>query len=135
MSEYEILYLTNLTEDQRFNLLQWWAGVTFAVIAVSHFARKELNLFFVALIVLLYVGFSLFVAPLFFANMDQAARFRQDLQSLQESGAVLSAVSLDIISGGPNLIQATGFYIAGVGAFCGSISYVIYSYVKMRRPR
>ena len=69
MSEFEILDLMTKTEDQRFNLIQWWAGVTFGLIALSHFAGRKLNLFLVVLVVLLYVGFTLFVGDLFFGSV------------------------------------------------------------------
>jgi len=132
MTEYEILTLITLTEDQRFNLIQWWAGVTFGLIALSHFAGHKLNLFLVTLVVLLYIGFSMFVGQLFFANVAQSELHRQDLAEMLALGRQLSAVSEDIVSADRMVLQAIGFYLAVVGAFLGSICYVIYAYLRAR---
>lgn len=133
MSEYEILDLMTKTEDQRFNLIQWWASVTFGVIVLSHFAGRKLNLFLVILVVLLYVGFTLFVADLFFGNVTQAALHRQDLAAMQALGAPLSEVSRQIIGEDPQVLRGIGFYFAVIGAFLGSISYLVYAFVRSDR--
>lgn len=130
MSEFEILDLMTKTEDQRFNLIQWWAGVTFGLIALSHFASRKLNLFLVILVVLLYVGFTLFVGDLFFGNVTQAALHRQDLAAMQALGMPLSEVSRQIIAEEPQVLRGIGFYLAVIGAFLGSISYLVYAYVR-----
>jgi hypothetical protein len=133
MSEFEILDLMTKTEDQRFNLIQWWAGVTFGLIALSHFAGRKLNLFLVVLVVLLYVGFTLFVGDLFFGNLTQAALHRQDLAAMLAQGAPLSEVSRQIIGEDAQVLRGIGFYLAVIGAFVGSISYLVYSFVRLGR--
>jgi len=133
MSEFEILDLMTKTEDQRFNLIQWWAGVTFGLIALSHFAARKLNLFLVILVVLLYVGFTLFVGDLFFGNVTQAVLHRQDLAAMQALGAPLSEVSRQIIAEEPQVLRGIGFYLAVIGAFFGSISYLVYAFVRSGR--
>ena len=133
MSEYEILDILAKTEDQRFNLIQWWAGVTFGLIALSHFAGRKLNLFLVVLVVLLYVGFTLFVGDLFFGNVRQAALHGQDLAAMLAQGVPLSEVSRDIIAEQPQVLRGIGFYLAVVGAFFGSICYLIYAFVRPAR--
>jgi hypothetical protein len=130
MSEFEILDLMTKTEDQRFNLIQWWAGVTFGLIALSHFAGRKLNLFLVVLVVLLYVGFTLFVGDLFFGNVTQAALHREDLAAMQALGAPLSEVSRQIVAEDPQLLRGIGFYFAVIGAFFGSISYLVYAFAR-----
>ena len=132
MSEFEILDLMTKTEDQRFNLIQWWTSVTFGVIVLSHFAGRKLNLFLVVLVVLLYVGFTLFVGDLFFGNVSQAALHRQDLAAMQSLGAPLSEVSRQIIGEDPQVLRGIGFYFAVIGAFVGSISYLVYAFVRLR---
>jgi len=133
MSEFEILDLMTKTEDQRFNLIQWWTSVTFGVIVLSHFAGRKLNLFLVVLVVLLYVGFTLFVGDLFFGNVSQAALHRQDLAAMQALGMPLSEVSRQIVGEQPQVLRGIGFYFAVVGAFIGSISYLIYAFVRLGR--
>lgn len=133
MSEFEILDLMTKTEDQRFNLIQWWAGVTFGLIALSHFAGRKLNLFLVVLVVLLYVGFTLFVGDLFFGNVTQAVLHRQDLAAMQAQGVPLSEVSRQIIGEERQVLRGIGFYLAVVGAFVGSICYLIYAFVRSDR--
>ena len=133
MSEFEILDLMTKTEDQRFNLIQWWTSVTFGVIVLSHFAGRKLNLFLVVLVVLLYVGFTLFVGDLFFGNVSQAALHRQDLAAMQSLGMPLSEVSRQIVGEDPQVLRGIGFYFAVVGAFIGSISYLIYAFVRPGR--
>jgi hypothetical protein len=133
MSEYEILDLMTKTEDQRFNLIQWWASVTFGVIVLSHFAGRKLNLFLVLLVVLLYVGFTLFVADLFFGNLTQAALHREDLAAMQALGMPLSEVSRQILGENPQVLRGIGFYVAVIGAFVGSISYLVYAFVRSGR--
>jgi hypothetical protein len=133
MSEYEILDLMTKTEDQRFNLIQWWASVTFGVIVLSHFAGRKLNLFLVILVVLLYVGFTLFVADLFFGNLTQAALHREDLAAMQALGMPLSEVSRQILGENPQVLRGIGFYVAVIGAFVGSISYLVYAFVRSGR--
>ena len=133
MSEFEILDLMAKTEDQRFNLIQWWTSVTFGVIVLSHFADRRLNLFLVVLVVLLYVGFTLFVGDLFFGNVAQAALHRQDLAAMQALGIPLSEVSRQIVGEDPQVLRGIGFYFAVIGAFLGSISYLIYAFVRSGR--
>lgn len=133
MSEYEILDILAKTEDQRFNLIQWWAGVTFGLIALSHFAGRKLNLFLVVLVVLLYIGFTLFVGDLFFGNLTQAELHREDLAAMLAQGMPLSEVSRNIIAEQPQVLRGIGFYLAVVGAFFGSICYLIYAFVRPGR--
>jgi hypothetical protein len=45
----------------------------------------------------------------------------------------LSGVSRQIIGEEPQVLRGIGFYLAVIGAFFGSICYLIYAFVRSRR--
>jgi len=132
MSEYEILDLINATEYQRLNLLQWWGGITFGLIALAHFASERLNLILVILVLTLYVSFCVFMYSLFAGNQQEGLDFVRQLELMQAAGIDLSIVSRARIVAEPGVLQAVGYQVAIGGAFIGSIAYLVYAYWRSR---
>ena len=130
MTEAEIINQMFLYGEATTVLLQWWVGISFGLIGVSYFAAKRINLFFVVVLLLLYVSFSIAVAS-FLANLlAWQEALASDLERLNSSSDISATLLL-------NLVQSpvtTWIFGAGViGTFLGCISYVIFAFVQSRR--
>lgn len=129
MTEAEIAYQTFLYGEAMANMLQWWAGVSFGLIAVSYFAAKRINLFFVIVLLSLYILFSIGLVNTVVGIQRWQAALMADFAAL-ESRSNFSEVFMSSTSGSP--FQSV-FALAVLGTFLGCIAYVVYAYVHSRR--
>lgn len=129
MTEVEIAYQTFLYGEAMASMLQWWAGVSFGLIAVSYFAAKRINLFFVIVLLSLYILFSIGLVNTLVAIQGWQAALMADFAAL-ESTSNFGAVFMSSTAGSP---FRSAFALAVLGTFLGCIAYVVYAYMHSRR--
>ncbi|UTF58656.1 hypothetical protein [Gilvimarinus sp. DA14] len=84
MTEFEISYLTSESLDRMWDIMQFWVSITFGLIAMSHIARRHLNIILVGAVSLLYLLFSLFVFRVIYFNLKVMQGHLIDLRELGE---------------------------------------------------
>ncbi len=136
MNEAQILELIYLAQGEQLSMLQWWGGTTFALLTVAHFARKNLNLFLVILIILLYVSFSVYGIIYSARGDDILSGLLEDIRFIQENTGQISAASEALLQEAYlDNVPFFFFYLSVIflpGMFFGTIGYVIYMYKKGR---
>jgi hypothetical protein len=109
-------------------LFQWWASVTFGLIALAHFGRKSLNLPLVVVDLGLYVAFSAWLSHLTSARQAELDNLRADLMALASDSYQLSQTSLST-----EAVNSTALWLGSAaifGAFFASIGYFVWAYVR-----
>jgi hypothetical protein len=132
MSEDQILSQWYLLTERWHFLLQWWAGISFGVIAVAHFAANRLNRPIVSLILLVYVSQTANTVLFAIRQSDLTGGIAQELVILRESGELSAVGTAWLESQDPAWAPLT-YLMATGGLFFGSIAYLIYRSMKQRR--
>lgn len=131
MSEAEILELSALARSNLISAIQWWASVTFGLIALAHFGRKTLNLPLVIIVISLYVAFSGWVGNLVVAQIAELGDLAADLRSLATDSYELSQTGSSLALGlSPSSAIAISLLaaVAIFGTFFSGIGYLIWTY-------
>ena len=131
MSEQELFELMAARADVNWEIFQFWSGVTFAYIAVSHFAAKNMNWLIILVLTILYASLSLVVYQLAANNLLVLEAFNLELQALSESTEVSAASKawLQLSTTTPQLIALS---IATLGTFICALLYLPYNYYRAR---
>jgi hypothetical protein len=132
MTEDQVLGQWYLLMERWHFLLQWWAGVSFGVIAVAHFASKRLNLAIVLLILLVYVSqtANTLIFAIRLGGMTEGVT--QELMRLSASGEISAIGQAWLQSQDPAWAPLT--YLLAPGGLClGCVAYLIYCYRRQRR--
>ena len=134
MSDFMILDSLRSTFEVAWTQLQWWASVSFAIIALTHFAGKKLNLVLVFFVSLIYLLFTIFVWTNTGFLIAMASGYGQDLMALQNTGKVSAATQL-VIDFFSKHATLNGLIIEFcIFATCiGTVSYLVYTYRKNSR--
>lgn len=133
MSEYELIYLASEYINRTWNLLQFWASVSFGLIAVSHIASRHLTWAMVSIVSLLYVSFSIFVMSMISLNEKVVDGFLMDLEVLLEAGTLSTRGAEAIISFDPNLVQRLAIMGASIGTCISTLFFLWYCFIRARR--
>ena len=133
MSEYELVYLISEYVNRNWLVIQVWAGVSFGLVAISHFSTKHLNTVLVAAISVLYICFSIFSMSIFKANGHVVSGFIMDLVNATNNGVTLTNGAQRIISAKPGYIAMPSILIAFFGTFIGSLVFLWWSFIKSSR--
>ena len=133
MSEYEIVYLASEYLNRTWDVMQFWASVSFGLIALSHLGARHLNILIASLVSLLYIGFTLFVMNMLRVNGAVVTGFLTQLKDLPEAGTPLGAGALAIISTAPNPLQMAAIVLAFFGLFLGSLVFLWFSVLRARK--
>ncbi|MDO3388482.1 hypothetical protein QWI17_21730 [Gilvimarinus sp. SDUM040013] len=70
MTEFEISYLTGEELNRMWDIMQFWVSITFGLIAMSHIARRHLNVLLVGAVSVLYLLFSVFIFRVTYFNLQ-----------------------------------------------------------------
>lgn len=140
MTEAEIYEFINVHQGTLITLMQWWASVSFALVALAHFGRNNLNLFLVSIVLLLYVAFSLFASRIFMGQVNRITQLTGDLYSISGNVPDASGISSYMLrhvgeSDASNRARYWSLLVALIGTFLGSVAYVIYAYQGTRKRR
>jgi len=132
MTEDQILNQWHALIDHWYLLLQWWAGISFGVIAVAHFAADKLKWPIVIVVLLVYVSQTANTFLYAIKMSGLVAGIRHELELLRDSGSASAIGTAWLDSQDPPWSQLT-YSVAAGGLFIGCISYLVYRYVEQRR--
>ena len=126
MTDLEVIYQLSEVYNRVWNMSQWWASISFMIIAISHFTSHKLNKFLVGIILILYMAFSIWLYRFSTYNVSIIFGLLQDLQNLIDSGVPLSQGAIRYLAVKEDWITPIFINIAQAGTFIATISYVIY---------
>ena len=126
MSEAELLSEIGINVERYWNMVQWWASVTFAVLLASHLGAKQLNWVFTAVIVVLYTLFSVTIAQVINQYLNQMFAAVLALEALSGKQE-LSLAGVDMLNSSSANIGIS-LWITLIVTFVATLFYVIYSY-------
>ena len=126
----EAIELFEIAVAQQISLIQWWASVTFAVIAVSYLTRKNLNAFLAAPILLLYIAFSIVLMVIMNSYTIRSTALVRYLSETVEEGMPEYSVVQSVIESvqPPTGLGAVATLVVMFGVFFGTITYVAHVY-------
>ncbi len=131
MTEQDLFELMASRADINWEIFQFWSGVTFAYMAVGHFAAKNLNWFVIGVLSILYVSLTLVVYEMAANNLATLEGFTQELQALALT-TELSAASEAWLEEPTSSFQIA-LSIATVGTFLSALIYLPYNYYRANR--
>jgi hypothetical protein len=131
--ELQMLELIKLSLDQAWSLLQWWASISFGLIALAHFSARKLNLLFVTILLVLYTLFTAYWFINFWSVALQLLGHIQDLAALRETETLSKAseATIDSFVGLRGPIAFAILILCVVGTFCASSGYLIHRYRRI----
>ena len=126
-----------LALSQAFDLMQWWASISFGLLALIHFLRKQLNIAFVVLLFVLYAAFTYWSYVNIMLFVNEQIGYRNDLVELMNSGQVTQGTlaHLEYLRGGTLRRITFAFNVCFVGMYFGVSFYLVYSYWRGRHER
>ena len=133
MTEAEIAYQVSEYLDRVWSMQQWWASVSIGVLVMAHLASDKLNLFLVCISLSLYTTYTLYMQQMSRENVETVFALLRDLEVLVDSGKVSSNNAEELLE--ILMINPVLFILTFGGTYVCVVSYVIYSYVKMRSYR
>lgn len=133
MNEYETVYLFSEYINRTWAVMQFWASVSFGLIALAHFASKHLNILLTAIVSILYAAFSFYVMLILRVSGIVSNAFLADLRVLAAEPESLSLGAQAILSSAPPAAQDAIIIAAYFGVFIGALSYLWISVFRARR--
>ena len=131
MTEVEIVNHISALYDRYWVMVQWWASLSFGLIAVAHLAADRLTAYLLSLILILYLVYSVWMLNFYLYNLYALDGFLSDLGVLRDS-TNLSSGSLAYLEGDGLGIGLLLQNIAMTVTFLGCIAYLVYSFVNRR---
>jgi hypothetical protein len=133
MQEHEVIEIIQVATEQAYSQLQWWATVSFGLIAMTYVAAKRLTLSIVIGVVILYTSFTVFTYLGVTSSSNVISLYMQELARLEEAGS-LSEAGMDARVRMESLFLARGISInlCIVGTFVGAVLYLLFSYRRER---
>jgi len=133
MQEFQIVELIFSGLDQAWSSLEWWASVSFGLIALTHFAAKKLNLTIVIAVSVLYILFTIYSGFNVAISTGKATFYIQDMRALAESGAISSGGigtmdQMRVLA--PPAVMT--MILCAAGTFLGTLAYLVFSYRRER---
>lgn len=128
MNEAELILAWGEISGHLWTIVQFWASISFGVIAVAHFASEKLNHFLVLLVIFLYTLFSIYCGGFYVSDIQLL------LALYEEAGSLLTergedAVFLTAFANYPQVWTGALFGLLGLPSiYLGSIAYLIYRY-------
>ena len=133
MTETELIIAWSEVSGHLWTVLQFWASISFGMIAVAHFASEQLNRLLVVLLTVLYVLFSLYCAGFYISDVELLMALYEEAQlSLEErngKGVFLSA----FVHYPPVKLSALFGVVGFPTIFLGSIFYLLYRYKSVNK--
>jgi len=133
MTELELLELAAERADINWEIFQFWSGVTFAYMAVGHFAAKNINWFIVVVLTILYASLSVVVFHMASNNNAVLEGFTQELGILAESTEITAASQVWLAELKPTASFIIALSIATLGTFLSALIYLPYNHYRAIR--
>lgn len=129
MSEYELIYLSSEYLNRTWSLLQFWASISFGLIAVAYFASKHLHLVMVITLTILYLAFTTFISSIIGLNEHIVAGFFEDLAALNS----LSQGATHLFEAAPGPMMKVSIIVVYFGTGLGVLFFLWYSYFLTKK--
>ena len=110
--------------------LQWWASVSFGLLALASFGRKHLSLAVTSGLSTLYLLFSVFSVINVYAMVVTIAATIPELNALGDISTVGESIVDSTRVRITNALVGTACFLA---TFCGTLAYLWYSYRKNKQ--
>jgi hypothetical protein len=133
MTEIELLELAAERADINWEIFQFWSGVTFAYMAVGHFAAKSINWFVVVVLSILYVSLSVVVFHMASNNMAVLEGLTLELNFLAKSTEITAASQAWLAESKPTPSFLIALAIATLGTFLSALIYLPYNHYRAIR--
>ncbi|MDO3385489.1 hypothetical protein QWI17_06500 [Gilvimarinus sp. SDUM040013] len=135
MSEYETVYLFSEYINRTWAVMQFWASVSFGLIALAHFASKHLNVFLTLLVSVLYAAFSVYVMVILRVSGVVADGFLAQLQVMVDASDSVNLGTQAILASAPTAMQNAIIVSSFFGVFVGALLYLWVSVVRTHRKQ
>ena len=132
MSEYESAFMLSEHVNRIWSVIQYWTGVSFGLIAVSHLAGKHLGYGMTSILSILYFGFSFFVFSILGVNETISNGYIADLVALAEQRPLTTGVQY-VLDTRPGIAETIAIRGAFVGTFFGALFFLWFSSIKNKR--
>ena len=134
MPDTTILELRQMAFGLIWSNLQWWASISFGLMALTRFSAKHLNPVLVCALSLLYFLFTVFTSLNIAMLSATSIGYGEDLAALRDAGALSSAgLRHAAFTETWSPLNASIIILCGAGTFLGTLSYLIYAYRKEAR--
>ena len=133
MTELGILELAAERADLNWEIFQFWSGVTFAYMAVGHFASKNINWLIVVVLSILYASLSVVVGHMWSNNAAVMGGFMQELEILANSTELSAASQAWLANVKPTPQFQIPLSIATLGTFLSALIYLPYNHYRATR--
>lgn len=134
MTEYDLIFAWSEVTGHLWSMIQFWASVSFGLIAIAHLAATKLNTVLVTVALVLYASLSMFIGSLIYADgqillavYTDAARYAASVENVSETIRSLAAYQASESFGG------VFFILALPGTFLATVSYFIYAFIVANR--
>jgi hypothetical protein len=134
-AELAILELIAIGLGHAWSLLQWWASISFGLIALTHFGAARLTWLLVAILVTLYTLFTVFWFLNTLGVVSEVLGHVLDLQSLDVEPALSKAAQAKVAFFFEGWTGVGSFVIMNLcvlGTYVGTTAYLIHTFVKGR---
>jgi hypothetical protein len=130
--ETAILELIAIAMGHAWSLLQWWANISFGLIALTHFGAARLNRLLVVTLVILYTLFTVFWLLNHLALVAELLGHVADLRTLQKSQVLGEAAmaKLDLFESWRGIGSAVIVLLCVLGTYVGTTTYVLHTFLK-----
>lgn len=125
MTEFDVLYLLQEKMSTFWSVFQFWSGVTFAYVAVSHFAARNLNHPIIIFLSIIY-------SAMFFHVLQLIARYHfsvegliVDLENISASAQQVSNATMAELERSQSM-SSIPVIIAIFGSYLGAVIYLPY---------
>ena len=131
MTEYEIIYLFSEYLNRTWEVMQFWASVSFGLIALSHLGARYLNALATVIVSAFYIAFTLFVMNILRINGIVGNGFLTELSSLK----TLGPGAQKIIATAPTSLEMTAIITTFFGLFLGSLVFLWLSFWRAHKAK
>lgn len=135
MTEYEIVFLMSEYVNRTWEIIQIWTGISFGLMALTHFSSKYLNLVIVLAASVSYVAFSFFAMTIFKMNGAVVNGFLIDLAALQASGATLAEGTKIYLEEAPGPLAYFAIIAVFFTTFFASLIFLWWSFLTGRKSK
>jgi hypothetical protein len=128
MTEADITYQISEILNRMWDLQQWWASVSFGVLAVAYLVGRQMGGVLLCILLALYSAYSLYMWDLLALNANNFSAYTRDLQALSDSGVELSFGAKAYL-----LPPKLGNFLAPValiGTYISVVCYTLYVFFR-----
>lgn len=135
MTEYEITFLISEYVNRQWGVMQFWASISFGLMAASHFSAKHLNLLAVVVISTLYVSFSIFVLNILKMNGIVVNGYIGDLKAMIDAGLLSTMGATMTVNVQPGAVSLLVISFTYIGTFAASLAFLWGTYILAHKKK